>query len=183
MKIWFIGKDATAGKDWRQKERGQQGMRWLESITDSVGMNWSKHWQMVEDRGAWHAAVHGVTKSNTTKQLKSNRSYIYDFSPLPYIILCLWHLCSQLAGIFSKQVTSNFHLYFLLCHRGLLNSMEFWAFYLKILIVYKNCSFETFILFLKFFHKQSRILKYFAVHYSRNDFNIICQLLIHNTKD
>ena len=146
---------------------------------------------MVEDRGVWHAAVHGVTKSNTTKQLKSNRSYIYDFSPLPYIILCLWHLCSQLAGIFSKQVTSNFHLYFLLSSkqgllrfiRGLLNSMEFWAFYLKILIIYKNCSFETFILFLEFFHKQSRILKYFAVHYSRNDFNIICKLLVHNIKD
>ena len=40
-------------------------MRWLESITDSMDMNLSKLQEMVKDRGAWHAAVHGVTKSRT----------------------------------------------------------------------------------------------------------------------
>ena len=40
-------------------------MRWLESITDSPDMNLSKCWEIVKDRGAWHAAVHGVAKSRT----------------------------------------------------------------------------------------------------------------------
>ena len=42
------------------KRRGQQRMRWLNSITNLVGMNLSKLWEIVEDRGAWHATVHGV---------------------------------------------------------------------------------------------------------------------------
>ena len=64
----LIGKEPDAGKDWRQKEKGEQRMRWLNSITDSVDMNLSQLWEIVEDRGAWPAAVHGVTKSWT--QLK-----------------------------------------------------------------------------------------------------------------
>ena len=40
-------------------------MRWLDTITDSVDMNLSKLWEIVEDRGAWHAVVHGITKSQT----------------------------------------------------------------------------------------------------------------------
>ena len=52
-----------AGRDWRQK--GWQRMRWLSSITDSVDMNLSKCWEMVEDRWACHATVHGVEKSQT----------------------------------------------------------------------------------------------------------------------
>ena len=40
-------------------------MKWLDSITDSVDMNLNKLWEMVKDREAWHAAVHGLTKSGT----------------------------------------------------------------------------------------------------------------------
>ena len=45
--------------------RGQQRMRWLDSITDLIDVNLSKLWEIVEDKGAWRAVVHGVTKSQT----------------------------------------------------------------------------------------------------------------------
>ena len=56
-------KTLMLGKIEGRRRRGQQRMRWLDTITDSVDMNLSKLQEIVEDRETWHTAVHGVTKS------------------------------------------------------------------------------------------------------------------------
>ena len=60
-----LEKTLMLGKTEVKRRRGRQRMRWLDSTTDSMAMNLSKLWEIVRDRGAWRAAVHGATKSRT----------------------------------------------------------------------------------------------------------------------
>ena len=63
--LLWPGKSMMLGKIEGKRRRGHQRMRWLDSITNSVGMTVSKLQEMVKDRAAWSAAVHGVAKSRT----------------------------------------------------------------------------------------------------------------------
>ena len=97
VKSWLIGKDCDAGKYWRQRRRGQQRMRWLDSITDSMGVNLSKLREIMKDRWASHAAVHGLQRIR--HDLATEQQQISLVYPKYYYFNVKWQLFMHASAV------------------------------------------------------------------------------------
>ena len=89
QKADLLEKTLMLGKIEGRRTSGQQRMRWLDGITDSMDMNLNKLQGIVKDRGTWHATVHGVAKSQTWLSNWTTTN-VYKSYMCVYVYMCVW---------------------------------------------------------------------------------------------